>query len=158
MEIISDLRSHIRIKIPDIYHKTTCGLCGNYDDDPSDDMQLPNGTMISDPDVFGPSWKLSDQSACSDACDATCQLCQTPVPKYTSNLYCGVVTQPTGPFSSCHHLVGRHKYYSLCMKSLCIAKGERWALCDALQAYETACKEAGAKVGYWRNTTGCGKS
>lgn len=158
-EIISDLRNHIQVKIPNIYRLTTCGLCGNYNDDPSDDLQLPNSTVISDPDRFGPSWKLFDTvSSCSDTCDSTCQLCQSPVPKYTSALYCGLITQPRGPFSSCHHLVCPQKYYSLCMKNLCIVEGQSQALCDALQAYEAACKEAGVKVGLWRNTTGCGKS
>ncbi|XP_051261445.1 IgGFc-binding protein-like isoform X2 [Dicentrarchus labrax] len=156
VELVSDLQNHILVKIPDIYHQTTCGLCGNYNDDPSDDLQLPNGTLISDPDSFGPSWKLSDiESSCNDTSDSTCQLCQSPVPEYTSDLYCGLITHPNGPFSSCQHLVCPQKYYSRCMKNLCVAEGQLWALCDALWAYEAACKEAGGVVDLWTNTTGC---
>lgn len=159
VELISDLQNHIQVKIPDLYHQTTCGLCGNYNDNPSDDLQLPNGTMISDPDIFGPSWKLSDiESSCSDTCDVTCKLCQYPMPEYTSDLYCGLLTHPKGPFSFCHYLVHPQKYYSLCMKNLCVAEGQHWALCDALWAYEAACKEAGGIVELWTNATGCGKS
>ncbi|XP_008299291.1 IgGFc-binding protein-like [Stegastes partitus] len=33
-EPMSDLRNPILVKISDIYHQTTCGLCGNYNDDP----------------------------------------------------------------------------------------------------------------------------
>nr|XP_046255484.1 IgGFc-binding protein-like isoform X2 [Scatophagus argus] len=156
VELISDLRNHILVKIPELYHQTTCGLCGNYNDNPSDDLQLPNGTLISDPDIFGPSWKLSDiNSSCRDTHDGTYELCQSTMPEYTSNLYCGSLTHPRGPFSSCHHLVCPQKYYSLCLKNLCVAQGQRWALCDALWAYEAACKVAGATVDHWMNTTGC---
>ncbi len=159
VELISDMQSHILVKVPDLYRNTTCGLCGNHNDNPSDDLQLPNGTMISDPDVFALSWKLSDfASSCSDTSDSAHELCQSPMPEYTSDLYCGLLTHPRGPFSSCHHLVHPQKYYSLCLKNLCVAEGQRWALCDALWAYEAACKEAEGMVDLWMNTTDCGKS
>ncbi|XP_074538742.1 IgGFc-binding protein [Halichoeres trimaculatus] len=156
VELISDFKNHIMIKMPKIYHQTTCGLCGNYNDNPSDDLQLPNGSVVPDPELFGSSWKLfDDESNCSNTCDSTCESCQTPMPKYTSDLHCGVLTDPRGPFSSCHHLVCAQKYYSLCMRSLCAAQGQGRALCDALWAYEAACKEAGGRVDPWTNTTGC---
>nr|XP_020511172.2 LOW QUALITY PROTEIN: IgGFc-binding protein-like [Labrus bergylta] len=153
VELISDLKNHILVKIPNIYHQTTCGLCGNYNDNPSDDFQLPDGSVISEPEVFGPSWKLlDDKTSCSDVCDGTCQ---SPIPEYTSALYCGLLTHPKGPFSSCQHLVGPQKFYSLCMKNLCISQGQHRALCDALWGYEAACKEAGVTVDLWTNTTSC---
>ncbi|XP_028281769.1 IgGFc-binding protein-like [Parambassis ranga] len=156
IELISDLRNHILVKIPDIYQQTTCGLCGNYNNNPSDDLRLSNGTITTDPAVFGSSWKLFEvDSSCSDTCDSTCQICQTPVPEYTSDLYCGLLTHPSGPFSPCHHLVCPQKYYSTCMRNLCIAEGQHWALCDVLQAYEAACKRAGGMVDLWMNITGC---
>ncbi|KAM3613584.1 uncharacterized protein V6R79_001825 [Siganus canaliculatus] len=156
VELLSDLQSHILIKIPVLYHQTTCGLCGNYNGDPSDDLQLPNGTVISNPAIFAPSWKISGiESSCGDTCDDTCEVCQAPVPEYTSDLYCGLLTQPQGPFASCYHLVPPQKYYTICMKNLCIAGGHGRTLCDALWAYEAACKEAGGTVDPWMNTTGC---
>ncbi|XP_047196958.1 IgGFc-binding protein-like [Hippoglossus stenolepis] len=155
VELISDLRGHIQVKSPAIYHQSTCGLCGNYNDNPLDDLQLPNGTVISDPDIFGPSWKLSNESSCSDTCNSSCQLCQTPMPEYSSDLYCGLLTHPRGPFSSCHHLVDPQNYYSLCMKILCLAKGQHRALCETLWVYDAACKEAGGMTDLWTNTTGC---
>ncbi|XP_061919145.1 IgGFc-binding protein isoform X2 [Entelurus aequoreus] len=156
VEIITDLHNHIEVKLPKNYRQTTCGLCGNYNDDPSDDMQLPNGTDVSNPDVFGSGWKLSDsESSCSDMCDSTCQRCLSPVSEYASDLYCGLVNQPSGPFSLCHPQIFPQKYYSLCMKNLCAADGQKQALCDALEVYEAACKVTGVSVDQWRNHTGC---
>uniref|UniRef100_A0A3Q2Z018 IgGFc-binding protein-like n=1 Tax=Hippocampus comes TaxID=109280 RepID=A0A3Q2Z018_HIPCM len=144
VEITSDLGNYVAVKLPKAYHQTTCGLCGNYNDDPSDDMQLPNGTTVSDPDIFGQSWKLSgSESSCSETCDSTCQRCRSPVPEYTSNLYCGLLTQPKGPFSSCHNSTCPQNYYTQCLNNLCVAEGEKQALCEALEVYDAACKVAG---------------
>ena len=159
VELKSDLQNHIWVIIPDLYHQATCGLCGNYNDNPSDDLQLPSGTVISDPDIFGTSWKLSDtELSCNDTCGSSCELCRSPLPQYTAELYCGLLTHPTGPFSSCHLLVSPQKYHSVCMKDLCIADGQHWALCDVLWAYEAACKQEVGIVDHWSNIIGCGKS
>ncbi|XP_030248331.1 IgGFc-binding protein-like isoform X5 [Sparus aurata] len=156
VEVKSDLLSHIWVIISDLYNQATCGLCGNYNDNPSDDLQLPSGTIISDPDIFGSSWKLSDtELSCNDTCGSSCELCQSPLPQYTAELYCGLLTHPTGPFSSCHLLVSPQKYHSVCMKDLCVADGQHWALCDTLWAYEAACKQAVGVVDYWSNIIGC---
>nr|XP_057939674.1 IgGFc-binding protein [Doryrhamphus excisus] len=155
IEIISDLHNQIDVKLLHEYHHTTCGLCGNYNDDPSDDMQLPNGTVVFNPGEFGTGWKLSDsESSCRDACDdGSCQRCLSS--EYSSDLYCGLLNQSRGPFSFCHSLISPQKYFSLCVNNLCVAQGQKQALCDVLEVYEAACKEAGVGVDPWRNSTGC---
>ncbi|XP_061531066.1 IgGFc-binding protein [Phycodurus eques] len=156
VEILSDLSNYLEVKLPNAYHRSTCGLCGNYNDDPSDDMQLPNGTAVSDPDIFGKSWKLSgSEASCNETCDGTCQRFPSLVPEYTSDLYCALVTQPKGPFSSCHNSTCPQKYYTLCLNNLTDAESQKQALCGALVTYEAACKMAGVNVDPWRNITGC---
>ncbi|KAK1895713.1 Alpha-tectorin, partial [Dissostichus eleginoides] len=137
VELTSDLQNYILVKMPDIYYQTTCGLCGKYNDDPSDDLQLPNGTVTSDPHILGLSWKLFNADLpCSEECESS------------SDLNCGFIPNPRGPFS-CHRLVCPQKYYSLC-----VAEGRRRALCDVLQDNAT-CNEAGGRVELWLNTTSC---
>ncbi|XP_077384324.1 IgGFc-binding protein [Festucalex cinctus] len=155
VEMTSDLRNYIEVKLPNAHHQT-CGLCGNYNGDPSDDMKLPNGAAVSDPDIFGQSWALSSSDpACNETCNRTCQRCHSSMPKYTSDLYCGLLTQPKGPFSSCHNSTCPEKYYTLCLNKLCVAEGQKQALCDVLEAYEAACNVAGVTVDPWKNITGC---
>ncbi|XP_063735180.1 IgGFc-binding protein-like [Eleginops maclovinus] len=156
VELMSNLQNDVLVKMPDIYYQTTCGLCGNYNNDPSDDLQLPNGTVTSDPDIVGLSWKLFNaELPCSEECGSPCECCHSPRPEYTSDLNCGFLTNLRGPFAACHHLVSPLKYHSLCLKNVCIAEGRRRALCDALRAYEAACKEAGGRVDLWMNMTNC---
>ncbi|KAM8825944.1 IgGFc-binding protein [Synchiropus picturatus] len=157
VEMTSDLHNHIRVRLSSSYRHTTCGLCGNYNRDPTDDMKLRSGSVVTDAEVFGASWKSGNDSNCSDSCDDSCHLCMAALPEYTSKLYCGVITLPQGPFAPCHGPVSPQKYYSFCMESLCVTKGAKWALCDALQTYAAACKEAGVVMGRWRADTGCGR-
>ncbi|XP_071062157.1 IgGFc-binding protein [Pseudochaenichthys georgianus] len=138
IELTSDLQNYILVKMPDIYYQTTCGLCGKYNDDPSDDLQLPNGTVTSDHDIHGLSWKLCNADVpCSEEWESS------------SDLNCGFIPNLRGPVSSCHQLVCPQKYYSLCF-----AEGRRRALCDVLQD-NAACNEAGGRVELWLNTTSC---
>lgn len=39
----------------------TCGLCGVYDEDPSNDFRTPSGTVADDAYSFGLSWKGMDE-------------------------------------------------------------------------------------------------
>ncbi|XP_056142244.1 IgGFc-binding protein [Lampris incognitus] len=156
VQLSTDLHNQILVKIPNIYQQTTCGLCGNYNGNSSDDLQLPNGTLVSNPDVFGSSWRWPDMDlSCNDTCVDTCKPCISPLLNYTSELHCGLLTQPKGPFSLCHRALCPKQYYSFCMAHVCTTERQSQALCDALQAYEVACKEAGVHVGLWRNKTGC---
>ncbi|KAM9782502.1 IgGFc-binding protein [Neosynchiropus ocellatus] len=157
VEVKTDLHNHVRVRLSGGYRHTTCGLCGNYNDDPADDMKLRSGSVVADAEVFGASWKSGKDSDCSDSCDDSCHLCMAALPQYTSELYCGVMTHPGGPFAPCHVPVPPQKYYSFCMESLCVAKGAKWALCDALQTYAAACEEAGVALGRWRADTSCGR-
>lgn len=53
-------KKDIKIKLPDIYQNTTCGLCGNSNVIP-DDLHLPNGPVSSDPFVswwFTLQWRM----------------------------------------------------------------------------------------------------
>ncbi|KAJ4930907.1 hypothetical protein JOQ06_025210, partial [Pogonophryne albipinna] len=94
IELTSDLQNYILVKMPDIYYQTTCGLCGKYNDDPADDLQLPNGTVTSDHDIHGLSWKLCNADVpCSEEWESS------------SDLNCGFIPNPRGPFSSCHQIM-----------------------------------------------------
>ena len=42
------------------YKDTLCGLCGDNNDNPKDDMRKPDGTVINDANEFGHSW-VTDQ-------------------------------------------------------------------------------------------------
>ncbi|XP_070562548.1 vitellogenin-A2-like [Ptychodera flava] len=58
---------NVVISVQPIYHARTVGLCGNDDDEQTDEFILPDHSVVSDPTVFAHSWIIKGYS-CSDAC------------------------------------------------------------------------------------------
>ena len=71
----------MRVELATSYHNATCGLCGNLNDDPADDLMLPSGKLASSANEFGVSQWLADVEGCSHECK---QLMQS----YLSSLLC----------------------------------------------------------------------
>ncbi len=51
-------RSHLEVSVPGTYKKHMCGLCGNFNNYPQDDMKLRNGQITNSEAVFGNNWKV----------------------------------------------------------------------------------------------------
>ena len=56
-------RSHLEVSVPGSYRKQTCGLCGDFNDFPQDDLRMPDGRISLSEASFGNSWQVgkSDQ-------------------------------------------------------------------------------------------------
>lgn len=72
-----------------------------------------------------------------------------------SNAYCGLITDPNGPFQKCHSVVDPQSYFEDCQYDLCELHLDNAALCESLQAYADACQSAGVQLAPWRNATFC---
>ncbi len=46
MEVSWDGETNVDVYIPADYKGKTCGLCGNYNDNPNDDTLNPNGQLV----------------------------------------------------------------------------------------------------------------
>lgn len=60
--------STVRVELATSYHGAVCGLCGNLNDDPADDLMLPNGKLASNANEFGVSQWVADVEGCSRKC------------------------------------------------------------------------------------------
>ncbi|XP_039181480.1 IgGFc-binding protein-like [Crotalus tigris] len=77
-----DLFYNVRTTVPNNYQGHLGGLCGNYNGQPKDDLQLPDGMVTSDVIVFAAAWKIltpaitcpanSHFAICSNICEVTC--------------------------------------------------------------------------------------
>ena len=52
------------------YHNALCGLCGNFNNDPKDDLMLASGKAASNAKEFGISQWLASVPGCSHECKA----------------------------------------------------------------------------------------
>ncbi|XP_063292624.1 alpha-tectorin-like [Pelobates fuscus] len=115
-----DWDSVVRIELTRRYSKNVDGMCGNYNQDPADDFQMPSGSQAPNAIEFGKSWKVNDGTQCWDDCNGPCLPCLPAVAEtFKKDDYCGLIAKKdNGPFSACHALVDPSRYMDNCVLSL----------------------------------------
>lgn len=154
-----DWDCQLTLSLPTRFQDQVCGLCGNYNGDPSDDFLTPDWDQAPDALQFANSWKLDDGDyLCDDGCHDSCPSC-TPgqAQHYKGDRVCGMLTLSTGPFSACHEFLDPKPFLEDCVFDLCVTGGERLSLCRSLSAYAQACVELGVTLGNWRSPANCRK-
>uniref|UniRef100_A0A8C3VAB6 VWFD domain-containing protein n=1 Tax=Catharus ustulatus TaxID=91951 RepID=A0A8C3VAB6_CATUS len=144
LKVKFDGNHRAEITLPSTYMSKVCGICGNYNGQKADDFLNPDGEMEG--------WILAGAGHC------TCgtNIFTSPAPGGTpSNAYCGLITDPNGPFQKCHSVVDPQSYFEDCQYDLCELHLDNTALCESLQAYADACQSAGVQLAPWRNATFC---
>lgn len=128
----------VSIRVPGAYSGHLCGLCGDFDGDPRNDLAPAGG------------WRVGDTSGCGDAagCGEVGGKGQEEVGRE-----CGVLLNKEGPFRLCHEAVHPETYFRDCVADRCHREG----VCRVLAAYVAACQEAGRKVLEWRSKGFCCK-
>ncbi|XP_078511515.1 IgGFc-binding protein-like [Lissotriton helveticus] len=156
-EVLYDGADYVQVKVPTTYKEKMCGLCGNFNDDPSDDFLLPNGKTSKNVDEFCAAWKMPvKDSQCTDGCGSKCPVCsEERTALYTADTKCGMITATNGPFQNCHTLIDPTNYFNYCVYDMCVLSNDQEVLCNSLQAYTAACQDAGAEVKSWRETASC---
>ncbi|XP_040399413.1 IgGFc-binding protein-like [Cygnus olor] len=126
----------VSIRVPGAYSGHLCGLCGDFDGDPRNDLAPAGG------------WRVRDTSGCRDAagCGDVGGKGQQDVGRE-----CGVLLNKEGPFRLCHEAVHPETYFRDCVADRCHREG----VCRVLAAYVAACQEAGRKVLEWRSKGFC---
>ncbi|KAF7242403.1 IgGFc-binding protein [Varanus komodoensis] len=158
LQVTYDWKWHLVITLPSSYYNATCGLCGNFNRDPRDDMALPNGTMVSSVTSWASSWRVKDRDPfCWDSCQGNCPTCdESKKELYGSNAHCGIIRNASaGPFRECHAKVNPDDFFDSCIYDVCLNGGAQGFLCQALEAYAKTCRKAGALIYDWRTPSGC---
>ncbi|XP_037116970.1 zonadhesin, like isoform X3 [Syngnathus acus] len=172
-----DGRSRGEIILPSTYKNAVRGLCGNYDGIRSNEYMKPDGTIISNLNAFGESWRVTDRLARApysaliasrpvhlhrrevdmdpDSGFETSDCSEDELADYNSSTKCGAITDAAGLFASCHAVLPPAAYHEDCMFDLCAEKGSEELRCASYDTYAAACQEAGVKLGAWRQKLGC---
>ncbi|XP_023805555.1 IgGFc-binding protein [Oryzias latipes] len=139
----------VRVTAPVVYSSSLGGLCGNYNDEPNDDFQTPNGTLVHSSQVFGDSWR---EGSLASHCVENTVL--NPL-NYSSTEFCGILSSPHGPFTPCWPVVDPSQQVDVCVDILHRSEDPESTLCEVLRDYALMCQQQGVSLGEWRNTTGC---
>ncbi|XP_056596652.1 mucin-2-like [Triplophysa dalaica] len=126
------------IELQEKYRGQTCGLCGNFNGNPADDISNDLAR-----------WKVSTES-CHDItlphineCENQGHICQ----QYLSG----------SAFDDCRHLLDMMSFEKACADDLCQCHGNQECFCNTLTEISRQCAHAGGKPGTWRTDQLCPK-
>ncbi|XP_008303994.1 zonadhesin, like, partial [Stegastes partitus] len=171
-----DGKSRGEIILPGTYENAVRGLCGNYDGNKNNEYMKPDGTVIRDLEDFGESWRVSDRQADRlrsydrpvnvhshrlvretepDSGFETTDCSSSQLNNYNSATQCGALSDPKGPFSTCHTILPPKSFQDDCVFDLCAESGSTELRCASYDTYAAACQEAGVTLGPWRQQLDC---
>ncbi|XP_033646553.1 von Willebrand factor-like [Asterias rubens] len=124
-----------------------CGLCGNFNGDSSDDFYTRSGAMESSPQLFGRSWRTSEN--CPDPKELTLPCKSEPHRRAWAESVCSIIKKSI--FASCHNLVDSEPFFQACVSDTCFCDrgADCECMCTAVTAYATACNENNVAIA-WR--------
>ena len=156
----------IVVSVPPSFKTRMCGLCGNYNDNPDDDLELRSGEYLSARNVddnlsaisfstyqqFGISWAAVGQERLILDNDDTCRdLIEPPycdeLPEHRTRVeeFCHVLIDPRGPFADCHLYTDPDFAYKQCVMAGCLHRGSRTHTCSMIRSYQLECQRCSKK-------------
>uniref|UniRef100_A0A452HPF1 VWFD domain-containing protein n=1 Tax=Gopherus agassizii TaxID=38772 RepID=A0A452HPF1_9SAUR len=119
LRVSYDWNNHLRVTVPNDFSDSLCGLCGNYNEDHSDDFWTP--AEDQEPSVILQEQSLAvedEDQFCWHDCIGGCRPCAPSIArKYKEEALCGLITKVSdGPFSQCHTMECplENSQYQLC--------------------------------------------
>ncbi|XP_054553156.1 IgGFc-binding protein [Talpa occidentalis] len=149
LSLAFDGNNFVRLRVPAVYAGALCGLCGNYNQDSSDDPEA----VGKDPG----RWQVGGAPGCGECVPGPCPSQCTPEEQeqFGGPDACGIISAPDGPLAPCHTLVPPEQYFQACLLDACQVQGHPGGLCPAVAAYVAACQAAGAQIEEWRRPDFC---
>uniref|UniRef100_A0A3B4XKY7 VWFD domain-containing protein n=1 Tax=Seriola lalandi dorsalis TaxID=1841481 RepID=A0A3B4XKY7_SERLL len=143
----------LTVQMPRTFSGNLCGLCGNFNANPEDDLMPEDESDILQAIRY---WQTSNEYQCVDAPMNTSDCNLQDVAIYQGKNFCGKLLDTEGVFQSCHKTVDPQDFYDNCVRDLCY--GNQTVLCQILSSYVTVCQEMGAIVDEWRTSNFCNLS
>ncbi|XP_069764050.1 mucin-6-like isoform X2 [Narcine bancroftii] len=149
---IWDRHTMFSITLHPRWKNKVCGLCGNFNDDVSDDLITKGNSLVTNAAKFGNSWKSS--LSCSDTLNQTFPCDRNPYCLAWAQRRCSIMKATV--FQKCHKKVDPISYYNACVQEACACdmEGKYLGFCTAVAVYAEACNRAGVCI-QWRTPDLC---
>ncbi|XP_041966488.1 otogelin-like protein isoform X2 [Alosa sapidissima] len=146
-----DGSSGVYLKMTDAHKGRPCGLCGNYNDEGSDDLSNSRGLQVGSLAEFGNSWAvdLPQDQPCEEVEDDFPGPCQSESEMDDAIEKCSALL--FFPFISCHENIDPNPFVASCVSDLCVSDDEE-TFCRTLVEYTRACSHVGYPVREWRDS------
>ncbi|XP_066895261.1 alpha-tectorin isoform X1 [Kogia breviceps] len=154
LKVVYDWKTFLSITVPRGMQNSTYGLCGRYNGNPEDDLEMPMGLLASSVNEFGQSWVKRD-TFCQVGCGDRCPSCAKVEGFSKVQHLCSLIPNQNAGFTKCHSKVNPAFFYKNCLFDSCIDGGAVQTACSWLQNYASTCQTQGIAVTGWRNYTSC---
>ncbi len=138
-----DGHSSIYIEVPRTFANKTCGLCGNYDGSPNNDLEMKGKTLTTSVATFGNSWRMVGvNERCQNVYDGDIVSNYNDIPsirKTFVDFICQNLNE--GAFQSCHSVVNINPYIEQCKEEVaaCNDSTAVACACNAFTQYSREC-------------------
>lgn len=146
--------THVTAKVPSSYAKAVCGLCGNFNGEPRDDLGQQDKGEALDPRDFGKKWMVTEKPGCRTDEQLRCpHMNSKSVVKNKEK--CKILRDKEGQFRHCLKVPMFNSALIECAYDSCRMPGQTKPLCDALATYTAICQAEGITVYPWRSEKLC---
>ncbi|CAI9718898.1 chordin isoform X2 [Octopus vulgaris] len=154
MKLVWNGEGFVELQISQTYQRKTCGLCGNFNGSPDDDLLTTDGKQTSSHDIFANSWKTSIQP--EESCEETANVhpCSEVSPRLKTLVESKCDIIKSSVFSKCHKAVPPEPFYFSCVHDMCACTSKSECLCDILQIYAHECAKTNIRLN-WISQTNC---
>jgi len=149
VSIYWDGSHRVDISVSSSWQGQLCGLCGNYNNDVSDDFMLPDGSLTTSENEFGSSWLYTNSSL---QCGGLQPPPICPVSVMTAaQSRCNELMNSV--FNVCNSVVDPMYFINSCILDYCLCGEEERedCYCNSLSTYAAACAFNGIFINNWRN-------
>lgn len=152
-----DGKASIYINLDHSYENQTCGLCGNFNGNPEDDLELPGELgLASTVNEFGNEWeKPRIGQVCERVTAEHIDHCvnKSILVKEYSKRECEIL-KTASAFKKCNSVVDPTPYIEKCTENMCACNGKRQCRCNLLEQYSRKCAHHGVPL-QWRTADIC---
>ncbi|XP_042867748.1 kielin/chordin-like protein [Penaeus japonicus] len=171
IRVLWDGGSYVEVEVPVSMRGHTCGLCGNFNGNATDDLTTKDGRPVATAGLMAMSWATGRARLCSRRMreqknaqakrneamslgSTRPQRLTCPVARSKALSQCSILNSTT--FQPCHAASPVDKFYESCILDMCECKPSRRCECDTLQAYARVCEHLGTPVRNWQSQSKCG--
>lgn len=179
IQIFYDGDGNAEIKASCDWHGKLCGLLGNFNGNPKDDMMGRDDELYDEKtaEAFGESWRHWDNSPGCELTPSTVlpksekwslwimDLKNRPdfdgsAPACTDQQFdaavrkCNIIQSERDKFATCHAKVNPSTFFENCVWDQCATNGDPSVFCDSVATFGRACADAERPIN-WRSKTLC---
>ncbi|XP_067004188.2 uncharacterized protein [Anabrus simplex] len=125
------------------YFGKTGGLLGTFDNEPSNDISLPDGTVTSDIQYFAKNWQVGKSSHCRSRGQVNEEEEHVELTRQESKICSSYFQHSSSPLSGCFSHIEPQSYYEMCLQDM---TNDRSSGCLSAATYASQCKKIGVDV------------